>query len=174
MPVTDFFAILDMPAGCQLDLQLLDAQYRKRQAVWHPDRFVNAPESEKRQALQQTSLLNDAYNILKQPLRRAEHLLDLRLCESGEVVVDKLEPAFLLQQLEWREELEQLDTLRNEPALASLRQRVEAALALHWQVIETDIAGHDWCAARLSLQKLQFLKKLQDELNHLEDRWLEN
>jgi molecular chaperone HscB len=174
MPVTDFFAILDMPAGCQLDRQLLDEQYRKRQAVWHPDRFVNASESAKRQALQQTSLLNDAYNILKHPLRRAEHLLDLRLCESGELAVAKLEPEFLLQQLQWREELEQLDEQRDEPALASLRQRVEAALARHWLLIEADIARHDWCAARLSLQKLQFLNKLQEELNHLEDRWLEN
>ncbi len=174
MSVTDFFAILDMPAGCQLDRALLDEQYRKRQALWHPDRYVNASETEKMQALQHTSLLNDAYTILKHPLRRAEHLLELRLCESGDVAVSKLEPAFLLQQLELREELEELGLQRDDAAFARLRQTVAASMAQHWQLIEAEIAKHDWCSAHLCLQKLQFLYKLQEELNHLEDRWLEN
>ncbi len=174
MSVTDLFAVLGMPAGCQLDRALLDEQYHKRQAVWHPDRFVNASESEKMQAMQHTSLLNDAYSILKHPLRRVEHLLALRICESGEVVVGKLDPGFLLQQLELREELERLGEQRDENDFARLRQTVDALMLQHWQLIEAGIAKHDWCNAHLCLQKLQFLHKLQEELNHLEDRWLDN
>ncbi len=174
MSVTDFFAILGMPVSCELDKAMLDEQYHKRQAQWHPDRYVNASEPEKMQALQHTSLLNDAYNILKNPLRRAEHLLDLHTCGTLDVPPPKLEPDFLLQQLELREELERIAHQHDETAYSQLRQTVDASLARQWQVMAAEISLNDWCNARLCLQKLQFLYKLQDELNHLEDRWLEN
>lgn len=167
MAVTDFFAALGMPVACELDRRQLDASYRQRQAQWHPDRFVSASEAAKLQALRQTSLLNDAYATLKQPLRRAEHLLELRDSDAAGHSARKLEPAFLLQQLELREELEQLVRQRDAAALDSMRQQVDAQWSAYWGEFTAETVRQDWCNARLALQKLQFLHKLQEEIRHL-------
>ncbi|HTQ99970.1 MAG TPA: Fe-S protein assembly co-chaperone HscB [Candidatus Acidoferrum sp.] len=173
MPVTDYFAILGVPASSEIDRARLDAQYRSLQAQWHPDRFVTASEAERRQALQQASLINDAYQMLKQPLRRAEHLLELKDTDAAVHQARKLEPAFLLHQLEQREELERLGQRRDQAAFARLRRDTETELQLQWRDFAATVQQQDWCSARLSLQKLQFLHKLQEELDHLEDRWLD-
>lgn len=172
MAVTDFFSALGVPVACELDRSQLDANYRQRQAQWHPDRFVSASETEKLQALRQTSLLNDAYATLKQPLRRAEHLLELNDSDAATHPAPRLEPAFLLQQLELREELEQLGRRRDASALQAMdvmRQAVETQWSAHWHEFTREAARQDWCNARLSLQKLQFLHKLQEEISHLEE-----
>jgi molecular chaperone HscB len=172
MAVTDFFFALGVPVACELDRSQLDAHYRQRQAQWHPDRFVTASETEKLQALRHTSLLNDAYSTLKEPLRRAEHLLQLKDSDAATYPAPRLEPAFLLQQLELREELEQLGSRRDAVALAALevmRQAVESQWTAHWHEFTAETARQDWCNARLSLQKLQFLHKLQEEIRHLEE-----
>ena len=111
--MTDFFAALGMPVACELDRHQLDANYRQRQAEWHPDRYVSASEAVKLQALRHTSLLNDAYTTLKQPLRRAEHLLELKDSDAAGHSSRKLEPAFLLQQLEQREVFHSPDAIRH-------------------------------------------------------------
>ena len=167
--MTDFFAALGMPVACELDRHQLDANYRQRQAEWHPDRYVSASEAVKLHALRHTSLLNDAYTTLKQPLRRAEHLLELKDSDAAGHSSRKLEPAFLLQQLEQREQLEHLARHRDAAALDVLRQLVDTQWLAQWSEVATEAARQDWCNARLALQKLQFLHKLQEEIRHLEE-----
>ena len=174
MPSTDYFAILGLPQSCKLDRWELDSRYHKLQAQWHPDRFINESEPERKLAMQQTSLVNDAYRVLKQPLQRAEHLLELKDESADSHPARKLESAFLLEQLELREQMEQLSEARDDAAFSKLKSETTQALQQQWQVFEAEVQQQDWCTARLSLQKLQFLHKLQDELNHLEDRWLDD
>src|SRR5688572_1385957 len=101
MSASNFFSLLGVQPACQLDLAALEQHYRQAQAKWHPDRFVNASAAERLQALQQTSLLNDAYTTLKTPLSRAEHLLAVLGGEEiSEKPAPKLDGVFLLQQLE--------------------------------------------------------------------------
>ncbi|MEK9649239.1 MAG: Fe-S protein assembly co-chaperone HscB [Gammaproteobacteria bacterium] len=73
----NFFEIFSLPASFQVDVSSLEAQYRKLQAEYHPDRFSCAADSERVQALQLASLINDAYETLKSPLKRAAYLLTL-------------------------------------------------------------------------------------------------
>jgi molecular chaperone HscB len=174
MAATDLFAVLGMPVSCEIDRNVLDAQYRKLQAQWHPDRFVTASDIERKQALQQTSLINDAYQVLKQPLRRAEHLLELMDTDPDSHPARRLEPAFLMQQLVLREELEQLGERHDQSAFDKLCDGTDTMLRSQWQEFSAQVNQQDWCSARLGLQKLQFLHKLQEELHHLEDRWSDN
>src|SRR5947209_7480178 len=96
----DRFAVLgvqpafDEPAG-------LDDKFRALSRKLHPDRFARATPQERRYSLEQTTLLNEAYKTLKDPVRRAEHLLRLRGV-NGE---PKMSPAFLEETLEDRERL---------------------------------------------------------------------
>jgi len=96
----DKFALLgvapsfDEPAG-------LDDQFRSLSRKLHPDRFARATPQERRYSLEQTTLLNDAYKTIKDPVRRAEHLLALRGIKGD----PKMAPEFLEQTLEDREKL---------------------------------------------------------------------
>lgn len=99
----DPFAVLGLEPRFDLDPAQLEARFRERSREVHPDRFAGAPAGERAAALVQTRALNDAYQVLKRPQRRAEHLL----ARAGVVIDDreKLDPAFLMEILDRREEL---------------------------------------------------------------------
>lgn len=174
MSAPNFFTLLGVPPACHIDLAVLERHYREQQAKWHPDRFVNAPAAERLAALQHTSLLNDAYATLKTPLRRAEHLLAVLGDLDEDMPRQQLDSAFLLQQLEQREQLETLAHERDLDGLAGLHDTVTTQLDAQWETFAAQMQAQDWCAARLGLQKLQFLQRLQDEISHSEDRLLDH
>jgi molecular chaperone HscB len=97
----DKFALLGFGQSLDLDEAALDEKFRGLSRKLHPDRFARASAQERRHSLEQTTLLNDAYKTLKDPARRAEHLLELR----GVKGEPKMSPEFLEQTLEDRERL---------------------------------------------------------------------
>ena len=125
----DKFAVLGLARGYELDLAQVEERYRALSRKLHPDRFTRASPKERRFSLEQTTLLNDAWRTLKDPARRAEHLLELRGVKVASDV--KMSPEFLEQTLEDREKL--MDAkLSGEPldALArGVREKRDAAMA---------------------------------------------
>jgi molecular chaperone HscB len=73
-----FFAAFGLPQSFAVDSDLLSARFRDLQSAVHPDRFASATDAEKRAAMNQAVLVNDAYNTLRDPVKRAMHLLALR------------------------------------------------------------------------------------------------
>ena len=101
------FALFDMQPSFRLDLDQLAVRYRELARQVHPDRFADAGEREQRLALERSACLNEAYQVLKTPSQRARYLLAMRGPELPlEVTVQ--DPDFLLQQMQLREELEEL------------------------------------------------------------------
>ena len=84
---------------------LLAVRYRDLQAAVHPDRFVNATDAEKRIAMTRTVEINDAYTILKDPVRRAMYLLSLKGIDGLDEKNTAMPMDFLMEQVEWREAL---------------------------------------------------------------------
>ncbi len=168
----NYFSLLDMPAAVDLDRALLDLQYREQQLRWHPDRFAAAPAAERQQALQRASLLNEAYLVLKTPLRRAEHLVEL--LGDGSTQTVRLPIDFLEQQLTARESLESAAGVRDRQAVEALRRTAETAASECWSRLREQIAEHDLRSAQISLQELQFLHKFVEEVERLEERWLDS
>jgi molecular chaperone HscB len=81
----DNFAILGIPQGFDIDLPQLDERFRSLSKRLHPDRFARGTSQERRYSLEQTTLLNNGHRVLKDPLRRAQHLLALHGVDaSGE------------------------------------------------------------------------------------------
>ena len=101
--LTDPFAALGLEPRFDVDTRTIEDKFRERSRVVHPDRFVGAPASERAAALIKTRALNDAYQVVRRPQRRAEALL----ARAGVTIGDRetLEPAFLMEILELREEL---------------------------------------------------------------------
>src|SRR5690606_36984756 len=99
---TCHFALFDLQPSFDIDLERLAARYRELARETHPDRFADASAAEQRQALGRAAQLNDAYQTLKSPSRRARYLLGLRGADLPlEATVQ--DPAFLLQQMQLRE-----------------------------------------------------------------------
>ena len=103
----NFFDTFNLPVLFNIDIDMLNHQYRTLQKTIHPDRFVNATDAEKKQSLQKSTQINDAYQVLKDPIKRASHIISLH-----QVLKDNtLPPDFLMQQMEWEEEFETINDL---------------------------------------------------------------
>jgi molecular chaperone HscB len=100
---TDPFALLGLQPGYDVDLAALERAFFERSKAVHPDRVAGAPAAERVAALSRARALNDAYQMIKKPVPRAEYLL----ARAGVAIGDneRLEPAFLMEVLELREEL---------------------------------------------------------------------
>ena len=100
------FELFGLAPTFALDLDSLDDAYRQMQSKVHPDKFATATAADRRAAMQWAVRANEAYTTLKNPLKRAVHLLELRGVDLGAENNTAMEPAFLIAQMEWREAVE--------------------------------------------------------------------
>lgn len=112
----NYFELLDVPVQFTIDLNQLAENYRTVQKEVHPDRFSDGTEQEQRVAVQYSSLINEAYRVLKVPLTRAGYLLEIKGVELEQGSHTINDPAFLMEQMELREELEALQSSKDTDA----------------------------------------------------------
>lgn len=128
---SDVFALLGLPARFDLDPALLERAFHDRTRELHPDRFATAPAAERVAALSRSRALNDAYQTLRKPVARAEYLLSRAGITIGDN--EQVDPAFLMEILELREELagaRAAGELREVERLrAAMARRRDAAIA---------------------------------------------
>ena len=111
--MTNPFAIFDLPVAFNVDQSLLSERYLVLQKSLHPDNFVTADAQEQRIAMQKSTEVNDALKTLKDPILRSEAIIALNTGEAQDLEQKSTQDmAFLMQQLEWREELEILSKAR--------------------------------------------------------------
>ena len=103
------FEIFDLPCQFALNKQALTAAYLRLQNQTHPDRFANASTQDKRLAVQWSTRINEAYKRLQNPTERAIYWCELQGMKPREHQ-GNLPPALLMQQMQWRESLEDLKT----------------------------------------------------------------
>ncbi|MGY4490385.1 co-chaperone HscB [Pseudomonas sp. TE3610] len=164
------FALFDLRPGFRLDLDQLASRYRELARAVHPDRFADASEREQRLALEQSAGLNEAYQTLKNAPKRARYLLAIGGHEVPQEVTVH-DPEFLMQQMQWREELEDLQDSADLDGVAQFKQRVKKAQE---QLNESFASCWDDAAQREQAERLmrrmQFLDKLSYEVRQLEER----
>ena len=164
------FALFDLQPGFSLDLDKLATRYRELAREVHPDRFADASEREQRLAVERSAALNEAYQTLRNAPRRARYLLAI----SGHEVPQEVtvhDPDFLMQQMQLREELEDLHDSADLDGVGVFKKRLKGAQ----QALNDDFAGC-WDdpsqreqAERL-MRRMQFLDKLAQEVRQLEER----
>lgn len=119
----DDFTLLGLHKAFQLDRAQLDAAWKALQAQVHPDRFAADGAASQRIAMQWAVRVNEAHQRLKDPLKRAAYLCEL----AGVPVQSESNTAmpgdFLMQQMQWREALEEAD---NVDAVQTLADEVSA------------------------------------------------
>ena len=164
------FQLFDIPKTYEIDLAALTDRYRSRQAEVHPDKFAGSGEAEKLRAIQQTSLLNEAFEILKNPQSRAAYMLRLEGVDLERVAQSDLSPELLMEQIELREELEELP--RDDSSiekLEALRGRIEDRLTSSRQAFAQAFDKNDIELAKSAYFEMQYFSKLELEIENLEE-----
>ena len=95
----DYFAVFSLPRKLALDVKALERSFYRMSREVHPDRFAQASAEKQQWSLAQTSLLNDAYRTLKQPIPRTEYLLRLEGVELADEKTPLKPPADLLEEV---------------------------------------------------------------------------
>lgn len=158
------FDLFHLPAQFALDEATLDAAYRTVQTQVHPDRFAAAGDAQKRIAMQWATRANEAYRTLRDPLKRASYLLSLRGVDIGAENNTAMEPAFLMQQMEWREGIEDAAAARNVDALDALLAELRDEKRVRVERLGTLLdSGADQAAAE-AVRQLMFIERVASEV----------
>ena len=171
--MNNYFDLFELPQAFRLDAADLERRYKTLQAEHHPDRFAGAGDGRRLQALQQTSLINDAYETLRSPLKRAAHLLRLQGVDPEEHNQAHFGPDFLLRQMELREQLETLADSEDMDGLESLKSEVGSEKDRTLSRFESLFGNGDHAGAKQQYNRLQFLFKLLDEIDAVEEKLLD-
>ena len=160
----DYFHFFGLSPQFSLDLAQLDQAYLAIQKEVHPDRHTQGSDSEQRMAMQMATLANTAHQTLKHPIQRGLYLCKLHGVEANLETNTAMPAVFLLQQMEWRESLDEhaddfaaLDTLAVEVDSA-----YQAALA---ELAEAIDRTHNYERAAELLRGLLFIDKFATELD---------
>ncbi len=171
---SNYFELFQMPPLFRLDLGKLDSHYLELQTRVHPDKSAHLSDAERRLSLQWATLANEAYQTLKRPLDRARYLLKIHGVDTREEDNTAMPTEFLLEQIEWREELQEAVVLRNQQAMERLTVRLKTEMDSLFDSLGTlldDERQHP--AAAVMVRQLAFLEKLgrdlDDALAALED-----
>lgn len=169
----NYFQLLALPMKVELDQAELSRNFRQLQSQYHPDRFAAASSAEQLAAVQKSALINEAFDTLKSPVKRAAYLLRLRGVDNDAEHTMRPDPAFLMQQMQWRE---QLAELREESDPLAAASELIATIACESARVltaftEAYLAQDDETAAHL-VDKLRFMDKLSSEARRAEDQLL--
>ena len=151
------------------DRSVLDARWKALQSEAHPDKFSAQGAAAQRVAMQWSARINEAYQRLKDPLSRAAYLCELKGSPINAHSNTAMPAAFLVQQMEWRETLDDANDAR---ALEALRQEVGTAKRqLLDQCAQLLDVQHDYQAAVQPVRELMFIGKFAKDLDHGFDRF---
>lgn len=162
----DFFQLFGLLANYRIDGALLDQHYHALQVQVHPDKFSHLSEAERRISMQWATRVNEAYQTLSDPLKRARYLLSLRGVDTLEESNTAMPADFLMEQMEWREAIQEAEKARDTGALDKLELRLQHEFrVLQEQLADKIDIAHDYAAATESVRKLKFLEKLAEEID---------
>jgi molecular chaperone HscB len=162
----DHFELLGVPRRFEIDPEQLEREYLSRAAAVHPDRVATGTSTQRREAMERSSEVNEAYRTLRDPVRRAEYLVKLGGIDldSSDAIggAPKMDQAFLIDMIERRERLEHA---RDQGALDELRATVEDELD---DVLDDAVASLHSGDLRGAAEKLvvrRYLQRLVDEID---------
>lgn len=176
--ILNYFELFGIELSFDVDNNHLSQVYQTLQKAVHPDKFAHAPAQEQLIAVQKSSQINDAYQTLKQPLLRAQYMLELRELTMPSEQASFQDTLFLMRQMELREMLEDVKHASDpDAAIFAANEELDGEYqSLMSQMRQQLIANTDESnqAASENLRKLKFYQKLHIELDRIEDQLFED
>ncbi|MDH5355084.1 MAG: Fe-S protein assembly co-chaperone HscB [Gammaproteobacteria bacterium] len=161
----NYFQLFGLSAEFHVDKDLLKAKQQALLAEFHPDLFVNASEQDRRLSVQQASHVNEAYQTLLNPVKRARYLLKIKGLELNDETETTSDTGFLMEQLELRE---QLDECRSNQDPIACCEEISGKLKSRAQQFAdefvTKFSTEQYEAARQVSRKMQFIYRIQEQV----------
>lgn len=167
----DYFALFGLPVSYTLSQEQLAVRYQDLQRQYHPDRFASASAAEQLASVQHSATINQAWQTLRHPLTRAEYILSLHGFDLASEQHTVRDTAFLMEQLELREELDEIEKSQDEARLTAFIQRVKGMYDVRQRQVAEQLDSEAWETAADTVRKLRFLDKLQNVAEQLEEKF---
>jgi molecular chaperone HscB len=162
------FTLFGLEEHFAQDRSRLDARWKELQREAHPDKFAAQGAAAQRVAMQWSVRINEAYQRLKDPLARAAYLCELRGAPVQAHSNTAMPAQFLMQQMEWREALDDADgVLAVEALLMQVRAEQASLLQQCGQLLDQQ---NDPAAAVSVVRALMFIDKFSQDLNQRLDQ----
>jgi molecular chaperone HscB len=177
VPADNPFELFGLVPAFEIDERRLAETFRGLQRAVHPDRYARASDYERRLAVGQAAAVNDAYQVLRDPLRRARCLLSLRGVATREETNTVMDPAFLMEQMELRERLGEVQESADP---SSTLEQVKNTLREHRAALLDELAAYFRAGTPEALthaaervRRLRFFDRLVEEVADLEEHFLD-
>ena len=172
MQTTDFtqnyFELFGVAPNYDVDIAALRSAQRRLQSIYHPDRHVGADARARRLSVQMASRVNEAFETLCDPVKRSRYLLEINGARIADDSATTSDTAFLMEQIELREALE---ACRDADDALARYDRIETDLERRASELAAEFVGHfergELEAAQHSSRKMQFIQRIQQQLNEL-------
>ncbi|EPE68653.1 Fe-S protein assembly co-chaperone HscB [Pasteurella multocida] len=168
------FNIFDLPVDFHVDQATLSARYLALQKSLHPDNFTTHSAQEQRLAMQRSAEVNDALQILKDPILRAETIIAIYTGKQQNIEENSTrDMAFLMQQMQWREQLENIEAQQDSDQLVAFSADIEQTQQALLSELADALSSQQWQQAKVINDKLRFIKKLLLEVERVEEKLLD-
>jgi molecular chaperone HscB len=168
----DPFATLGIARAYDVDLAAVEKVHRELSRALHPDRYVGAPPSERRAALGKAVEVNEAWRVVRDPIRRADALLALSGVAVGEGDGKKAEPAdpeFLMDMLEQREALSEAKQARDLEGVRRMAAAIEARFVAVERALAVGFQRGEAASLAAKVGELKYYRRFLDEVSAIED-----
>ena len=161
----EFFDIYEIEPSFSISENELKKKYLVLQKKFHPDRFAHSSIEEQKTALINSSLINDAYQVLKDDIRRAKYLLEC----NGVEITNHTNPAFLMKQMEYEEKIEDHSNDKNK--LLNIQKELQEELEQYKDNLTVDFDKKNFDRATNQINEFIFIDKLhlkiKEKINQL-------
>lgn len=165
---SDDFELFGVPQRFAQERSALDARWKELQREAHPDRFAAQGAAAQRVAMQWSVRINEAYQRLKDPQRRAAYLCELHGAPIRAEDNTAMPAAFLVQQMQWREDLEDASSAAAVDALAfEVQQARSAGLKRCAELLDTH---RDFAGAAQQVRALMFIARFAKDIAQRQDQ----
>lgn len=158
------FDLFHLPQCYSIDLSALDRAFHEVQNQAHPDRFASASGAEKRVAMQWATRANEAYQTLKNPLARARYLCELNGVDLQTESNTAMPANFLMQQMAWREALDDARAACDIGALESLEAELQGVRKAEIGQIAAALDAQDYQQAAQGVRRMMFIEKFEEDV----------
>ena len=165
----NFFELFGIDVDFQLDQKQLHAAQQRLQSTYHPDRFINASDQEKRMSVQNAAHVNEAYETLKNPVKRAQYMLQVGGLDVQNDHETTSDTTFLMEQIEFREEMEECRSCKDPMRACShitgkLDQRSKE-FSNQFELLYQQGRFED---ARQVSKKMQFVERILEQIDDIQ------
>jgi molecular chaperone HscB len=165
----DPFATLGIARAFDVDLPAVEKVHRELSRTLHPDRYVGASPSERRASLAKAVEVNEAWRVVRDPIRRADALLVLGGVPAGEEHGPKASPEFLMDMLEQREALSEAKQSKDLEAVRRMAEAIEARARGVERALAEGFGRGEGAALAGKVGELKFYRRFLDEVSAIED-----